>query len=251
MSAGLRRLYTDLLIKSLANAIYGDPPVGPWLPHVFDPKLRQTGEDWPSLAHSMVGLERLGSLRDLTQMVLDEKIPGDFIETGVWRGGCCILMKGVLAANQVRDRKVYVADSFAGLPHPDAAYPADHASQLYTCPELAVPVEQVRANFAAYGLLDDSIIFVPGYFQDTLPTLRAGPFALIRLDGDMYESTIVALDALYPRLSAGGVVVIDDYGAIEACKQAVIDYRARHAIDAPIHQVDWTGVWWRKPVRPR
>ena len=249
MSGDLRKLYTDLLIKCLTNTIYKDAPTGPWHAHVFNPGLRQSGRDWPSVAHTMVGLERLESLRDLTQMVIDEGIKGDFIETGVWRGGCCILMKGVLAANHETDRKVYVADSFAGLPPPDAAsYPSDASSDLHVFKELAIPERQVRANFASYGLLDDKVEFVPGFFQETLPKLKAGPFALMRLDGDMYESTIVALDALYPKLSDGGVIVIDDYGAIDACKQAVNDYRSLYGINAPIQQIDWTGVWWRKPI---
>jgi hypothetical protein len=196
----------------------------------------------------MVGLERLKNLRDLMQSAIDQGIPGDFIETGVWRGGCCILMRGVLAANLVPDRKIYVADSFSGLPPPNPKdYPEDEGDMLYTCAQLAVPLEQVKANFAAYGLLDGNVVFVPGLFQETLPKLEAGPFALIRLDGDMYESTIVALNALYPRLSPGGFAIIDDYGAMKSCHQAVTDYRHWHRIDTPIQEIDWTGVWWQKP----
>jgi predicted O-methyltransferase YrrM len=89
---------------------------------------------------------------------------------------------------------------------------------------------------------------VEGFFQDTLPNLDAGPFAVIRLDGDMYGSTIVALENLYPKLSPGGFVVVDDY-ALPACREAVTDYRSAQGIDAKIEEIDWTGVWWRKPVR--
>lgn len=96
MTAQARRLYTDLLIRTIANTIYGDPPMGPWSGKHFDPAVREAGSDWPSQAHSMVGIARLENLRDLTQAVIDEHITGDFIETGVWRGGCCILMRGVL-----------------------------------------------------------------------------------------------------------------------------------------------------------
>jgi O-methyltransferase len=70
--------------------------------------------------------------------------------------------------------------------------------------------------------------------------------ALIRLDGDMYSSTIVALQSLYPKLSPGGFIIVDDYGAIPACKQAVTDFRSQLGIDEPIERIDWTGVWWRK-----
>ena len=104
----------------------------------------------------------------------------------------------------------------------------------------------MKANFDRYGLLDDQVAFVKGFFSDTLARLDAGPFALIRLDGDMYESTYVALESLYPKLSVGGFVIIDDYGAIESCRKAVTDYRTKLRIADPIREVDWTGVWWQK-----
>jgi O-methyltransferase len=238
-----RELYLDLIIKTLANVIYGDPSlVMGKIDH--DPKLREIGRGWPTLAHTMVGVARLTNLKQLAQRTIDERVPGDYIETGVWRGGCCILMRAVIEANQIRDRKVFVADSFDGLPKPDQ-YPADGGDTLHTYRELAIPIEQVRANFAAYGLLDEQAVFVPGFFEDTLPSLKAGPFALIRLHGDMYESTIVALNSLYPKLSPGGFVIIDDY-ALAGCKTAVDDFRREHDITSQVHVIDWTGVWWQK-----
>lgn len=250
----MKTLYTDLLIKVIADTIYGsggqvmDPDKsGETTPYSRDARL--TGLDWPSVAHSMAGVARLTNLRDLSQRALDENVPGDFIEAGVWRGGCCILMKGVLAANGVTDRTVYVADSFEGLPKPDAeTYPADAGDRLHAFPQLAIGQAQVEANFAAYDLLDERVTFVKGMFSDTLPTLDAGPFALIRLDGDMYESTMVSLEALYPKLSPGGFIIVDDY-VIPQCRQAVQDYRQRHGIRAAIHEIDWTGVWWQKPLQ--
>jgi len=243
-----RELYLDLLIKILTNMIYGDPSINPTNAGPFQPKLRSVGRDWPSVAHTMVGMRRLENLRELAQRVIDEGIPGDFVETGVWRGGCCILMRGVLAANAITDRKVYVADSFEGLPPPKPdLFPQDAGLNLHLSTELAVSLEQVKANFARYGLLDEQVVFVKGLFQDTLSSLDAGPFALIRLDGDLYESTYVALDALYRRLSPGGFVIVDDYGAVPACQRAVSDYRVLMGIEAPIHEIDWTGVWWQKP----
>jgi len=242
-----RELYLDLLIKILTNMIYGDPSIHPSRAGPFHPVVRSEGRDWPAIAHTMVGLRRLENLRDLAQRVIDEGIPGDFVETGIWRGGCCILMRGVLAANAIKDRRVYVVDSFEGLPPPKPdVFPQDTGLNLHLFTELAVSLEQVKANFARYGLLDDQVIFVKGLFQDALHLLDAGPFALIRLDGDLYESTYVALDALYPKLSRGGFVVIDDYGAVPACQSAVSDYRTLMGIEAPIHEIDWTGVWWQK-----
>lgn len=244
-----RELYLELLIKCLANVIYGDPPNSPGHPPEFDRGLREVGKDWPTQAHSMAGLVRLRNLKTLVQRTLDEGIPGDYIETGVWRGGCCILMRAVLAANGIAERKVYAADSFAGLPPPKPElYLSDAGDVLHQYSQLAVSVEEVCRNFAAYGLLDDNVVFLPGLFQHTLPELKAGPFSLIRLDGDMYESTIVALTSLYPRLSPGGFIIVDDYGAIEGCRAAVNDYRRDNNITSDIHSIDWTGIWWQKPL---
>jgi O-methyltransferase/8-demethyl-8-(2,3-dimethoxy-alpha-L-rhamnosyl)tetracenomycin-C 4'-O-methyltransferase len=247
MERTLRELYLNLLIKTLANLIYEDPSITPGSEARFDATLRVEGRDWPESAHTMAGVKRLESLRALTQRTLDESIPGDFIETGVWRGGCCILMRGVLAANLISDRRIYVADSFAGLPPADAAaYPADRGFDLDRYPQLAVPLEEVRKNFARYDLLDEQVVFIKGFFSETLPTLQAGPFALLRLDGDLYESTYVALQALYPKLSHRGFVIVDDFNAFPPCKQAVLDYRHEMKIDCPMHEIDWTAYWWRK-----
>ncbi|ESY74863.1 TylF/MycF family methyltransferase [Mesorhizobium sp. M1050] len=249
----MNRLYTDLLIKVIANTIYGsasqviDPSkMGETTP--FNREDRLLGRDWPAVAHSMAGIKRLTNVRDLVQRVIDENVPGDLIETGVWRGGCCILMRGVLAANEVKNRKIYVADSFDGLPPPDAGnFPADSGDRLHEYRQLAIDQAQVESNFAAYDLLDDQVVFVKGLFGDTLPERVAGPLALIRLDGDMYESTMDSLEALYPRLSPGGFAIIDDL-AHPPCRQAVDDYRACNAIEAEVHEIDWTGGWWQKPV---
>ncbi len=247
VSGSSRALYVDLLSRALTNTIYKDVSTRPDDGPEHDPESREIGSDWPANAHSMVGTLRMKNLAELTQRVLDENIPGDLIEAGVWRGGCCILMRGILAANGVMDRKIYAADSFEGLPPPNVeAYPADTGYDLSHFDQLAVSVETVKDNFDRYGLLDDSVTFVKGFFSDTLPTLDAGPFALIRLDGDLYESTYVSLETLYPKLSPGGFVVIDDMNFIPPCKQAVLDYRAKMGITAPMHRVDWSASWWRK-----
>lgn len=246
VNPGTRDFYLDLLCKSLSNLIYGPFPQDPWNDGLFRHDAIP-GRDRQSPAHTMVGVLRLANLRTLTQRVIDFEIPGDLIETGVWRGGCCILMRGVLAANSIRDRKVYVANSFEGLPPPNPhMFPQDTGDTLHTIPELAVSLDQVKANFRRYDLLDDQVVFVKGFFSDTLPSIDAKALSLIRLDGDMYESTYVALENLYPRLSIGGFVIIDDYGAIEQCRKAVTDYRNKLGITERIQQSDWTEIWWQK-----
>jgi O-methyltransferase len=241
--------YLDLLELCLCGLIYRDGHRGgSGVEQAFDAERRDKGQDWPQVAHTMIGRVRLSHLRRAVERVLDEGIPGDFIETGVWRGGACILMRGVLAVRGVTGRIVHVADSFCGLPPPDAAhYLADTGSRLHLHPELAVPRAEVEEAFRRYGLLDGQVRFHEGWFKDTLPRLAGERFALIRLDGDMYESTWTALTALYPRLSPGGFAVIDDYGCFEACRSAVDNYRAMCGIVAPIERIDWGGVFWRKP----
>jgi hypothetical protein len=178
---------------------------------------------------------------------LDENVPGDFIETGVWRGGACIYMKGMLAARGEAARRVFVADSFKGLPPPDEAnYPADLGDSHHTVEQLAIPRSAVEANFRRYGLLDEQVIFLEGWFKDTLPAAPIDKLALLRLDGDMYESTMDAFNALYDKVSPGGFVIIDDY-ILPACARAVEDFRAERAISAPMQPVDGAAVWWQVP----
>jgi len=241
-----RDLYVDLLRKSISNLIYGPPPQDPWTDGLFGGR-GGPGRDRRSPAHTMVGVLRLENIQELVQRAIDSGIPGDLIETGVWRGGCCILMRGILAANSIGNRKVYVADSFEGLPPPNLKqFPQDKGLTLHRDRALAVSLDEVKANFDRYGLLDDQVVFVKGFFSKTLPDLEAEAFAVLRLDGDMYESTYVALECLYPKLSVGGFVIVDDYGAIAQCRKAVEDYRAKMDIAEQIHAIDWTGVWWQK-----
>ncbi len=214
----------------------------------FGRRKRDLGLYWPPEAETMIGMQRLTSLQRCVETVLADDVPGDLIECGVWRGGACILMRAVLAAYGDETRCVWLADSFAGVPCPDTAnYKADKGLRLDRFASiLAVPEAEVRANFERYGLLDDQVRFLPGWFKDTLPDAPIDRIAVLRLDGDLYESTIQALDALYPRLSPGGFCIIDDYHAITACRQAVTDYRAKHGVSAEIVDIDQTGALWRK-----
>jgi O-methyltransferase len=188
----------------------------------------------------------MGNLREICEAVLAQNVPGDFIETGVWRGGACILMRAVLKAWNVGDRNVWVADSFEGLPPPSPdKYPADRGDNSYEYRELAIPLEQVRANFAKYDLLDGQVRFLKGWFKDTLPAAPIDRLAVLRLDGDMYESTMDALNALYRKVSPGGFVIVDDY-ILPKCRAAIADFRQANAITEPVLDIDGAGVFWRK-----
>jgi O-methyltransferase len=206
---------------------------------------REEGEIWPIYAETMIGLKRLNNLQMCIETVIREGIKGDFIETGVWRGGACIFMRAVLAAHSIGDRKIYVADSFEGLPKPDSGkFPADSGDTHYENRYLAVSLEEVQENFRKYSLLDDSVVFLKGWFKDTLPAAPIKELAILRLDGDMYGSTIDALVNLYPKLSKGGFCIVDDY-TLEGCRRAINDFRAERGIEAAITWIDAASVYWR------
>jgi hypothetical protein len=262
--AELRDLYLELLMGALTHTIYPtlDRMEVPaeymdrlaegveetdegWM--IFHPELaRAQGRDTPLHAQTMVGLQRMRSVRRCVETVLKDDVPGHLIEAGAWRGGVGILMRGILKAHGVEDRWVWVADSFSGLPPAEPERnPADRDSDFHELDWLAVSVDEVRENYRRYGLLDDHVRFVEGWFRDTLPALRDTPWAVARIDGDMYGSTMDALVNLYDGLSPGGFLIIDDY-ALEPCRQAVEDFRRDRGIEEPIQRIDWTGVFWRK-----
>lgn len=207
---------------------------------------RAVGWDWPRQAETMVGLARLENVRQCVDDVIRCGVPGDLLEAGVWRGGVGIYMRGILAAHGDTTRKVWMADSFEGLPAPSGDFEADVDDKHHVWPELAVSVDDVKHNFERYGLLDDQVEFLVGWFNDTLPTAPVERLAVLRCDGDMYESTIVTLESLYSKVSPGGYVIVDDYGALPQCKAAVDDFRAQRGVHDRMESVDWTGVYWRK-----
>jgi len=240
------RSYESYLWELLKTSM-GDRAVRLVEPGTFDAEAREVGKDWPVDAESMSGLKRIANVRHCVESVLEDGVPGDLIETGAWRGGATIYMRAILAAYAVEDRTVWVADSFEGLPEPDAKkYAADTGDQHHTRSDLAVSVDMVKDNFRRYGLLDDQVKFLVGWFSDTLPTAPIDQLAVLRLDGDMYSSTIDALESLYDKVSPGGYVIVDDYGAVPACAKAIHDFRDARGITDPLQEIDWTGQFWRK-----
>ncbi len=207
---------------------------------------RRPALDWPRLAHTTARRKRLDNLQARIEDVLCEDVPGDVAEAGVWRGGASVLMRGVLAAREVEDRTVWVADSFAGMPEPDPdRYPVDAGTCLHRVRALAVPLEEVRRTFRKYGLLDDRVQFLPGWFRDTLPAAPIEALALLRLDCGMYQGTDEALTALYPRLSPGAYCIVDDFGTVEGSRRAAEDYRLARDITTPVTWIDGEAAYWR------
>jgi hypothetical protein len=245
-------LYLDLLKRSLTNTIFGTEP------DIDDDEFRYTmaftDHYVESAAVSMLPLARFDNIENCVKSVLRDGVAGDLIETGVWRGGASIFMRAVLKAYGVTDRIVWVADSFEGLPAPDPElYPLEAKVQSGPVMQksyrnFAVGLEEVQRNFAAYGLMDDRVRFLKGWFKDTLPNAPIGPLSLIRLDGDFYESTRDGLTNLYDRLSIGGYVIIDDYGedSWTYCRKAVDEFRVERHIEDPLVTVDSRCSYWRR-----
>lgn len=267
----LERRYLDLLKLSLTRQLSADSfaivrPAGRnWARLAFGPLrgllarrgyqvvrrvsvgARREGRDWPVDAETMVGSERLDNLENCIRDVIRDGIQGDLIECGTWRGGAAIFMRAALEVLGDEKRRVWVADSFRGLPKPDLSkYPEDAGDLLHSRKQLAIELEEVRRNFERYGFLDSRVRFLVGWFDQTLPQAPIESLAVLRLDADMYKGTIEALEALYPKVSLGGFVVVDDYGAMASCRKAVEDFRDRNDIREPIESIDWTGVYWRR-----
>lgn len=156
-------------------------------------------------------------------------------------------MRGLLKAHGVTDRIVWAADSFEGLPPANRArYPKETPLELHRAADLAVSLEQVQANFARYGLLDDQVRFLTGWFRDTLPTAPITRLAIMRLDGDLYESTTDGLLNLYDKLSPGGFAIIDDFNTLQSCNDAVVDFRTKRRITAELCLIPGRGAYWQK-----
>jgi O-methyltransferase len=201
-------------------------------------RLRAAGMDWPLQGLTMVGLARLDDLQACVESVVSDGVTGDLIEAGCWRGGASILMRAVL--DSLGDgRSVVAADSFQGFPA------GESDGELSAYDFLAAPLDEVRESFARFGC-EEGVELLPGFFDRTLPGLSERRWALVRLDADTYGPTRLALDCLYPGLSVGGHLVLDDYGSFEGCRRAVDEFRSEHGIGAPIERIDFTGVRWRK-----
>jgi O-methyltransferase len=186
------------------------------------------------------------------QYVVRCEVPGDFVECGVFRGGSTAL--AAEAFKQLGDtyRKLYLYDTFEGMTQPTARdvdfagrTPQDHLGtwgaktmdQITRC-----SLEEVRANVLATGLAAERFIFVQGKVEETIPgTLPAGPICVLRLDTDWYESTKHELVHLFPRLSSGGVLIVDDYGFWRGSREACDEYFAEHSVKMLLSRVDRVG----------
>jgi O-methyltransferase len=209
-------------------------------------RLREEGRTVPPCGTTMIGRKRLRNIRYCIEEILKNGIPGDLIEAGVWRGGAAIYMRAVLKSQSIDDRSVWLADSFQGLPVPDPRYGADASDIIHFRSGLAVSQREVESHFRSYGLLDNRVRFFPGWFEDSLKSFPKIELALLRIDCDLYGSTLTVLTELYDRVAEGGYIIADDYGAIPACRLAVEDFRRARNIFDPIIKIDHSGIYWTK-----
>ena len=245
------RQYLDLLQMVLTNTIFneepsldGDKGIG-YMANFANHYIN-------SNAISLMPLARFRNIEECILNIAENNIEGDLIETGVWRGGAVIYMKAILNILNLADRKIWVADSFEGLPVPNPekfpleskAHPA--ISRIYN--NFEAGLEEVKSNFMRFNLLDDQILWLKGWFSETLPTAPIDKLSLLRLDGDYYESTMDALLNLYDKVSQGGFIIVDDYGedSWTNCRKAIDDFRKSRNIISPLIQVDSACVYWKK-----
>ena len=246
----IRNLYLKTMIVTLTGYAFKDDAIVPSFKDddkvdigAFNDEKRRQGGDWPSIGFTMVGTEALENIRELLHNVFTQEIEGDFLEAGVWRGGASIFAKAMVQVYGQTSRHNWVCDSFQGLPKATQGKDSDTWSKLDA---LSISKEIVSRNFEEFFLLDNQVHFVEGYFVYSLPCLRnefinnGRKLAVLRADGDMYESSMDILYNLYEFVSIGGFVIIDDYG-IPACKKAVDEFRKKFDIFEPI--VEMTKSW--------
>jgi len=256
-------------INTTINAINGLAPRSPVKPvgtktRIASPDIQQSeevrkdimvGKAWPSYGYTMVGLKRSKHIQLLLEDVFQKGVPGDFLEAGVWRGGASIIAKAVMFAHGEDTRRVFVCDSFQGLPknelHQDKAHNVDWSAMEY----LRVSQEQVMSNFRDFDLLDDRVEFVKGYFSESMPRFReshlgAGgapspQLAVVRADGDMYSSCFDIIVNLYDFIPVGGYFIIDDWTGFP-CADAIKDFRGHLGINEEIILVDQSSAFFQK-----
>lgn len=201
----------------------------------------------------MTSSQRLWSLLGAVRHVVNNGISGDFVECGVWRGGSVMAMARELSALGVNDRRIWLYDTFAGMTAPTSA--DIEAGSGVTAREMlaTTPVQDgdnvwcvagladVEANVRSTGYPFEQFTFVEGDVAQTLLQNAPEKISLLRLDTDWYESTKVELEVLYPRLSVGGVCILDDYGHWQGARKAVDEYFDKLGFRPYMHPIDYSG----------
>jgi O-methyltransferase len=206
--------------------------------------------------HTMTSAIRSKVLWNLCRYVFESGIPGDFVECGVWRGGSAGLM-GLALKHFSQKRDLHLFDSFEGLPEPSLNDgPVAFGYSGGVCSGNLVSVNKCAAElndvkhflFREMKIPEKSVFFYKGWFQDTIPNLGKEPrdIAILRLDGDWYESTKICLESLFNRVVKGGVILIDDYFCWEGCRKATDEFLSTHGIAESLIQIDKDSAYFIK-----
>lgn len=237
-----RRFGVDLVRHRIEN--------GDVLPIDFDDAAAETIRS--VRPYTMTSPERLFSLIQATHYIVEAKIPGDVVECGVWRGGSMMAVAKTLLAIGSVHRDLYLFDTYEGMTPPgemDVSVADDHAADLMSKTARSeddlfwcyAPVERVKRTVVSTGYPETNLHFVVGKVEETIPVQAPETIALLRLDTDWYESTKHELTHLFPRLSRGGVLIIDDYGHWKGARAAVDEYVAEHGVKVLLNRIDYTG----------
>lgn len=201
---------------------------------------------------TMTSPERILGLCNAVDYLSRNRIEGDFVECGVWRGGSMAAAAKTLLANGDANRELWLYDTFDGMSEPTeqdvdfmgqsaevllGQQDRDDATSVWCCS----PLEQVRSAMADTGYPIERVRFVEGRVEDTLPVRVPDRISLLRLDTDWYESTRCELEHLFPKLVPGGVLIVDDYGHWEGCRRAVEEYFDENNIPMLLNRIDYTG----------
>lgn len=208
--------------------------------------------------HTMMSFERLATLWLQVRYLDNHKVSGTLVECGVWRGGAVAIMAlAHLHSASSPWRQLHLFDSWQGLPEPDAKLDGKSAVEfaggadsgaLRSVDRCVASLEETRDLLEKEVRYPANLIhYHSGWFQETLPRTEVGEIALLRLDGDWYESTRVCLEHLYSSVVSGGVVVLDDYGLWAGCRKATDEFLARQPKPIMLHHIDYTGRYFIKP----
>lgn len=214
-----------------------------------------TSEDWEIInyvrPYTMTSVERLKSLSDAVNYIVQNGIIGDFVECGTWKGGSVMCMQKKLMHLNHYDRNFWVFDTYEGMPEPDDIdknFNKTAAQQLMDTEDKEKSLtwaysnyEETTGNILSTGYPSEKIKFIKGLVEDTIPQTQIDSIALLRLDTDWYSSTKLELEHLYPKLVKGGILIIDDYGHWEGCKKAVDEYFGDNRIPVFMSRIDYTG----------
>jgi len=202
--------------------------------------------------YTMTSSERIFCLVQAVQYVTDARIEGAIVECGVWRGGSMMAVGYTLTRLGDTSRKLYLFDTYEGMPRPtdeDVWVSGEKASAIFDRTKMGEdssdwcrsPIDEVVANLKKTGYPAERMNFIKGKVEETIPGSAPEKIALLRLDTDFYESTKHELEHLYPRLTPGGVLIVDDYGDWKGSRKAVDEYFRAAGRPILLNRVDDAG----------